>query len=498
MLMFKGVLLIFSCSSAFEISYCNYNATDRHIEYVCDVSSSSFADQATEYLYCDNYASEIKKEEVEWLSLRVCKAKELSNDFLDVYYSNLNMLNISHIGIETIRASDLRNVQRLNMLVASHNRLHHIPVDLFISKPELFIVDLSFNQITQLDPSVFDSVQNLMMLFLSTNLIEELHAQTFSNLHLLELLDLSNNRIKIIDNNLLVANYVLQIIGLNDNQVKRLECEFLATLTKMRSLNIALNTLERVDSSCTNAGVHIDIEIISNESTTELRVSEGHFVISFIKNDFSKIRHLNLSSRHIENVAELVHEINPLIELLDISSHDVKDLHGNTFKEFRNLKQLYLSRTNVTFLDFAMLFNETLLEVLDLSYNNLNEIDVSFIFILDLLDFSELKTLNLKGNNFSSIDDVMSTDLPNLSVLNIAENHFSCEYLVGFLIKWINLEVILDNRSDETYFNGIDCVRENPVIYKMFQMNNVTFVVNNFVDNSINHSEDVQTINSLH
>lgn len=276
-------LTILSSVITFEVSNCSYDETEHDIKYICDVNNDKFntlfGDQMMENLYCNNYPLEFIIDEIAMLSFLGCKGNELSNDFLNVHYSNLNILDISHTDIETIRGSDLKNLHRMYMFSASHNRLSHIPVDLFNDTPELFIVDFSFNQIARLDPSVFASAQKLSFLFLSSNLIEELHVPIFSNLRKLVLLDLSNNRIKLIDNDLLESNYALETLDLKDNQVKRLECGFLETLTKMSSLNITFNSLDQINSSCTIGELHIELNIVitPNKYTTELNIFRRSF-----------------------------------------------------------------------------------------------------------------------------------------------------------------------------------------------------------------------------
>lgn len=489
------LIFILSMSSicvAFVPQDCTYNVTEYHVEYMCGVNDGyMFGRRTHQYLYCNNYPSGIKRSEIQELSFFGCKRREIADDYLDVF-TNLRILNISFTEIEKLLASDLRFSKHVERLIASNNRLTVIPVDLFTHTPDLIEVNFSYNQVTRLEMFVFSNARKLVMVDLSFNQIESLTAPVFSYLIDLEVLDISNNRINSMDNDVFEHNTKLKQLRLNNNQMKRLSCGFLVTFTESKSLEISLNTLETVETSCTEDKSSIDLNIkISSESTaTQLRINEGHFEWIFTHDDFINIRHLNLSNSRIENITLIMQESSPLLETLDLSNNFIGELSAKTFEKFRNLKNLNLRQTNVTNFEFSTFYHQRNLQELDISYNKLNRVN----FYLFLRNFQSLESLNLEGNNLTEIDSVTRSHFPKLAVLGISKNNFSCDYLVKFLLQWHDLKLI-DNPSNQTHIGGVDCVHRNATVYKELNSNNVTFVPENIpINYAQSHLDELQEI----
>lgn len=230
----------------------------------------------------------------------------------------------------------------------------------------------------------------------------------------LEYLDFNNNRIKTIDNDFLMNNKKLKSFWLNNNQVKYLTCDFLATITQNNLMDIFLNTMDNLETSCINdhQNIILNISISLNQSVTSLQICDGKFQWIFNRNDFINIHHLNLSSSHLENLLEIVHAASPLLETLDLSNNFLGDLNENTFRTFINLKHLNLSHTNMSNLKLETIYHQNNLEVLDISYNNLNKIN----FYPFLRKFQNLLSLNLEANNLTEIDSVTRSYFPKLII----------------------------------------------------------------------------------
>lgn len=447
------ILTALKCD-AFSFYDCYYDEATYHAEYVCGVKQGeNFARRTLDYLYCNNYSTGIKRNNIQIVSFSGCKTNQIDGDFLEVF-AGLRVFNISFVELENLHSVCFRKNKYLEQIIASHNHLSNIADDLFSYTTELTALDFSHNRITQLDPFVFDNASKLTTINFSFNLIEALQRRLFSNLRELEVLDLGNNRIAIIENDLLIHNKKLTRLNFNNNHVKRIECKFLATLVESQSLNIFLNTLESFDASCVNGAKYIDlnINISPNESTTALKISEGKFDWIFSNADFAKLRHLNLSNTRMENIITIIQSASKQLETLDLSNNFVGKLNESTFQSFTNLRNLYLKRANLSNFQFATFYHQRNLKVLDISYNNLIKID----FYLFLRNFQNLISLNLEGNDLTEIDSVTRSHFPMLSILAISKNNFSCDYLVRFLLKWPHLTLI-DNPSNQTHMGGVDC-----------------------------------------
>lgn len=447
------IILIFS-----NCDDCYYDDTTNHVEYVCGVAEeTNFRRNSYEHLYCNNHASAINRGVIEVLSLRGCTSGSIDYDFFYAY-TGLRIFNISSVELRNLYASNFLYHKYVEQIIASHNYLSKIREDLFSNTPVLTSVDFSYNQITQLIWSVFDNVRRLTSINFSFNKIRELDERLFRNLQDLKYLDFSNNQIKRIESNSFVNNQMLMELHLNDNQVNRLECTLLSTLAELSSLSITLNTLENLEMTCVTDNKHINLNftISPNESTSVLKISGNQFKWTFSKEDYTKIRYLNVSNNQFENTSAILGGANTKLETIDMSNSYVGELNESTFKTFVNLRKLILSRTNLSNFQFATFYHQRKLEVLDISYNALNEVD----FHLFLRNFQNLVWLNLEGNNLTEIDTITRTYFPKLSVLGISKNNFSCEYLVKFLHPWHDLKLI-DNPSNQIHIDGVDCLHGN-------------------------------------
>ncbi|XP_031636519.1 toll-like receptor Tollo [Contarinia nasturtii] len=455
-------VLILPCFEALSTRDCYYNETKLHIQYICDGKTGKHFDQRTnQYLYCNNYyTTGIDRSKIQSLSFKECTNPKLEDSLY--FFESLRIFNVSFFELQYIFTKDFSNSKHLERIIAHHNQIAELPANLFSNLPDLVELDFSFNQIARLDVFTFSSSRNLKALNISYNKIETVNAPIFSHLQHLKMLDLSDNRIKTIENSLFEHNHELKSVRLHNNQIKRLECGFLTSFADRSSIDIFINTLEKIEIICADGATNIDFDIVISpkETETRLHLSERTFQWIFTRRDFITIRHLNLSSSRIENISALMQEASPLLQTLDISNHFIGNLTAITFEKFTTLKQLYLKRSNLPNFDFITFYHLRNLEILDISYNNLNTVD----FYLFLRNFKNLNELNLEGNNLTEIDSVTRSHFPKLSVLGISKNNFSCDYLVKFLLQWHDLKLIDNPTINQTHVDGADCSHMNQTI----------------------------------
>lgn len=239
------VSVFLNSAAAFEFKDCYYNATENHVEYICEGNTGSmFSRRTIEYLYCNNvYSSGMNRNQIRGLSYRNCQENKFPADFFAVF-RQLTVLNISFIKLEDIKAADFKNNKYLEVLMADHNSISKLPADLFGYSSALIQVNLSNNHISELDPFFFENTRKLTTIDFSSNLIEALDKRFFSNLQFLEFLDFNNNRIKRIEDDLLKHNKNIRTFRISNNQVENFECTFLTTLQmESRPSDITINSV---------------------------------------------------------------------------------------------------------------------------------------------------------------------------------------------------------------------------------------------------------------
>lgn len=487
-----SIIYIIRSVNCFSPEDCSYDEHSKHVEYICDViPGSNFNQRTDKFLYCNNYSPGIDRGRIRILSVLNCREDRLGVDYLDVF-TDLRVLNISSVNLETIHADDLKHSKYLEQIIVAQNRLTTIPASLFSYTTELTSLDFSYNQIRELDPFLFDVAHKLTTINFSYNSIEMLNKRIFSKLIDLEAIDFSDNKIQTIENPLLIYNKKLKSFNLRNNQIFHFECEFMLTLTDAPMLQISLNTLIDLKTKCANERTHMEFNVESSpiESSTTLKIADGEFEWIFSKMDYMKLRNLNFSNSHIKNISALLEEASAELTTLDLTNTFVGVLNEKTFQKFTNLNFLYLSRTNLSNFKFETFYHQRNLHVLDISYNNLNSID----FYLFLRNFQYLESLNLEGNNLTDIDSITGAHFPKLSTLAISKNRFSCAYLVKFLLQWHDLKLVDNPSSNQMHIGGVDCFQR----YSIENQNHTNGSNNSQINYSTeNHTKDLSSIKTL-
>lgn len=445
---------IFQLVNTFWLTDCSYDEKHHHVSYMCGVGSGQHFNRRTrEFLYCNNYLSGIDRSQVKILSFPGCKSETVSGDFQMKNFKSLRVLNMVNAGLKSLNEDVFNGNEHLEQLLLSNNILGKLHSNLFSHTLELRELNLSNNALSQLDVSLFANVNKLRSIDLSGNWIGELISPVFSNLKELEFLDISGNLIYSIDMDLLINNKKLKTLTLNNNMINSLDCKLLKGWSE-ESTNISINTMDVLDSSCINDKI-LTIKILPIDSFW-LRSSGSKIIWTFNRQNFEKLRVLNVSGSKIENISGIIQQASMRLETLDLSYQFVGEIKASTFQRFINLKHLYLKQTNLTNFQFGTFYHQRKLEILDISYNHLKRID----FYLFLRNFKNLASLDLEGNDLKEIDSITRTHFPKLSILAISRNDFTCEYLATFLLQWNDLTLI-DNPSRQTHMGGVDCNHDN-------------------------------------
>lgn len=287
---------------------------------------------------------------------------------------------------------------------------------------------------------------------LSSNFIGRLNASLFERFTELKYLNLSDTNLTTID--FISAHHLsfpehnrkLMVLQLQNNPLSFIDCRLFLLVMQMPAVQISWANVRDLDTSCVKESVRIELntdDVIFRKQNSEIRWN---------KKMFHQLTSLNVSGNRLPNAFQLVNSLGSTIEILDLTSNFVGNLSASTFQRFINLKVLHLSRTNLTNFGFNTFFHLQKLIELDISYNHLGQVN----FTLFVRNFRHLTTLNIEGNDLMEIDTINHLNFPRLLVLAISKNRFSCNYLVMFLQRWENLQLV-SNPSNQTHIDGVDC-----------------------------------------
>ncbi|KAJ8029092.1 Leucine-rich repeat-containing G-protein coupled receptor 4 [Holothuria leucospilota] len=206
------------------------------------------------------------------LSLSYCQIKCLSSESLNVWFSNLQILDLTNNLLETFEDDIFYSVVNLEELYLEGNRLRYIPDNLFSSLSSLRILNLKRNQLLYVSAqsllpisgtlTYLDISANLMETWNATSSVEFNHLKelsirrnfisddvqlSFTSIPYLEILKLGANNIKQFPNVTHMKH--LTTILLSDNLIRVIPEHALQGCKKLQILKLNGNRLRTVPKS---------------------------------------------------------------------------------------------------------------------------------------------------------------------------------------------------------------------------------------------------------
>ncbi len=348
----------------------------------------------------------------------------------------LSVLDLSANRINLLGDLALRELSELRELDLSDNRLAALPPSLFsVEKPALERLHLQNNSLTLLPPKIFSGLSGLAVLNLSMNAIASdlISAQTFAGLENLLALDLSHNRLTRLDEDALSQLPALKILRLQHNGIKTLAPSALVLQSSLQMLSLSSNKLQELDES-------------SFESLAELKsLSLDHNEIADLPDNIFEntivLEDLTLDNNKLKKIPKSISSLGGL-STLDLGENDIKELTEGVFNNLPNLYGLRLSGNGLVTISSGHFGNASSLHVLNLARNQLRVIEQGAFN-----GMVELRALRLDNNKLTDINGIM-TSLDKLQWLNVSSNELQWfDYaFVPHSVEWLDMH---DNQIEE-------------------------------------------------
>lgn len=269
------------------------NVTDADAEFTLDGERVTFEcvsntqDQIDDYfntkssnIECHSAEKSVSKTRIVQINFTNCAMLTIRN-YIFENFNNLNILDASGLGLQTLQ-NEVFNVDSfLTKLNVSHNNITEVSSNLFIHAKKLLELDISFNKIKRIDSQafagnlriqslnlshnsithlhkeLFDNLSRLQNLTISHNNIEDLEGQTFNNLTNLEFLDLSHNPIHGLDKHLLTSCSKLKRLYLSHMQLQMIEPKTFSHQEQLEILDLSDNNLKVLDIRAFDGGIFL-------------------------------------------------------------------------------------------------------------------------------------------------------------------------------------------------------------------------------------------------
>ncbi|EOB09103.1 Toll-like receptor 3, partial [Anas platyrhynchos] len=390
-----------------------------------------------ELVLCGNQITELKKEDLSFLSNTSLNSLDLSSNPLKEFHTgclraigNLFGLILNNVELGENRTqklcTELSNTAIQNLSL-SHVKLSYINKTTFqgLQGTNLTVLNLSKNYLSVIEDNSFQWLSNLEYLNLKDNSIH-VSSHSFYGLSSVKHLNLINSLTGKIEDFSFHWLYHLEYLLMDNNNFPRITTNMFTGLNNLKYLSL---------SNC-----NINLQRITN--TTFLSLAN------------SSLQVLNLTKTRIYTIESGAFSCLGHLKILDLGLNEIsQELTGHEFKGLNNIQYIYLSyNKNLTLRSESFSFVPSLrmlmlrkvgcsnlaispspfhplqnLTVLDISNNNIANIKE------DLFDgLHKLDILNLQHNNLARLwkhanpggPVLFLKDLPNLHVLNLKSNGF--------------------------------------------------------------------------
>lgn len=417
------------------------------ISVYCTSVSKSSSHSCVHDMY-DSSSSVLKRSKVRKLILKddydgnYDQCKIIANDMLPIDRLFEQVRELSHSSPSTTLYPHLK-FKYLEKFDASNGNLESLSKSNFENLKNLKQIDFSNNFISNIEEGTFYSNAKLSFINLSYNALFTVNRETFSKQSELKILDLSFNLIKEIDKRAFENNQKLEELRLEMNPLHRFDCHMFSIVQSLKFLNVTLYTIMELDVSCA-----FEPSADSDEFVIHFRGVENDLRIS---NEYlANLRVINMAGKCAENMMNVLNLLGPELEALDLSHIELGKLRANTIKNFKSLKSLKLSNTDLIF-DAENPFRYQIhLEELDLSLNNLTQMNFTLLTTtlqhlvalnisrcelvfpgIDSVDFVLLKllspsieSLDLSFNWLTQRKSLIFQNFTNLRSLNLRQTRF--------------------------------------------------------------------------
>jgi Leucine-rich repeat (LRR) protein len=173
-------------------------------------------------------------------------------------------------------------------------------------------------------------------------------------------------------------------------------------------------------------------------SLTDSSVNDKQLKALFLKKDFTRLKHLNLSGNQIETIDSDLFNKSVRIKELIIARNEIRHLSGDVFRALENLKKLDLSGNKIADLSrsYEIFSNLRDLTELDLSNNNINDIPRHLFYGLGNLVY-----LNMANNNFYVLPYQPFESMRSVEVIDLSHNSLN-SFLPNFFVHNTKLKIL--------------------------------------------------------
>ena len=169
-------------------------------------------------------------------------------EITEEHLASITSLDLSGLGISSLRAGDLAGLTSIASLSLYNNRLTTLPEGIFSGLTALTELNLEYNRLDHLQENVFSQASDLERLYLGNNMLPDLPENVFDGLSGLEVLSLSDNRLQSLPDGLFLDLSSLAVLDLRNNHLGSLQDGAFAGLSSLQQLVLESNRIASISA----------------------------------------------------------------------------------------------------------------------------------------------------------------------------------------------------------------------------------------------------------
>lgn len=271
------------------------------------------------------------------ITYRNCQFSQLSStSFMLSAFANLQIFNISHIGLEKL--DPIQGAPQLQSILASHNNLTEIPAELF--PDSLVHLDFSANRINRIDPLAFRNLSNLEDLNLSWNNLTTIEPPTFASAVKLKVFDLSHNQIAVLKTETFAGFVELKVLNLSNNLIEHLNVSTFNVLTHLEHLDLSNMKLSELESD-----IFSDLHQLISLNLANNNFKRLNF--NLLLPALEQLQMFYVDGNQLDTLDGFQHSLSPKLHIFSINDNQFNCSYLRTFLNSIENKTMEFTRANL-------------------------------------------------------------------------------------------------------------------------------------------------------
>lgn len=297
----------------------------------------------------ESYQDGFQRSWIGTINFQNCSQPLIPNNTFELY-SSVSTVDLSYLGLTSLRAEDFMNADNVQKIIVSHNDFVELPQDQLKNVSSLIHADFSFNRITAINAKSFHIDNHLKYLNVDHNSISELNALSLVNFLEVEHFSISHNQITEIPTFLFHKMKNLAIIDFSFNKISNINIFAFSGHFAVQTINLSNNQLTVLERKCFGYDNLISLYHLDLSSNLIAEIQPGTF------STLINLNILDLSHNKLKTInADILPTSALYLETLSIVDNQMQlQLNGFTNKRIPNAKIVGISAFSCS--DFNNLF----------------------------------------------------------------------------------------------------------------------------------------------